>query len=199
MQQDTEVPNHGLPGHIAVCYQLDLDQFMQRVAKLRKLSPFSLPPQEQKDTAAVLKILLKPHLSKWHAMIDAGAPIDELWSLWTFVAEETGLALSCDDLNEDTATPLSTCPPGRGEGARYRCNDPAHYLGPTKTTRNGASARGSSRKCRASWAAYGPLFAGPGNPRYAKNHRRQWTSTNYRQRPIVSASTGVQPISACAN
>ena len=139
LQQVTEVPNHGLPGHNAVCYQLDLDQPVQRVMKLKKLPPFSLPPREQEDTAAVIKILLKPHLSKWHAMIDAGAPIDDLWSLWTFIAEETGLALSCDDLNENTATPPSICSPGPGEEARHRGNDPTHNPGPHQNDANNAS------------------------------------------------------------
>ena len=106
LQQDKEVPNHGLPGHNAVYYQMDLEQPMQRLAKLRKLPPLLSAPREQEDTGAVVKILVKPHLSKWHAMIDAGTPIDDPWSLWTFIAEETGLALSCDDLDADAATPL---------------------------------------------------------------------------------------------
>ena len=114
------------------------DQPVQRVMKLRNLPLFSLPPREQEDTTAVIKILLKPHLSKWHAMIDTGAPIDDLWSLWTFIAQETRLALSCDDLNENRATPSPYAPQDlqRGHGAAAMIRHTT--LGPTKTTRNGA-------------------------------------------------------------
>ena len=81
LQQVKEVSNHGLPGHDAVCDELDLEQPMKRVAKLRKLPPFSIPPREQEDTAAVVKILgnrrtiavvkilLKPQLNKSHAKL----------------------------------------------------------------------------------------------------------------------------------
>ena len=48
-----EIPEHGLPGHNAVRYTLNVSAPMQRVMKLRKLPPFSLPPRDGTDLEEV--------------------------------------------------------------------------------------------------------------------------------------------------
>ena len=72
-------------------------------------------------------------------MIDAGASANDLWSLWTFIDEETSLALSCDDLNEDTATPLLYAPQDLERGRGTEAMIQHTTMGPTKITCNGAS------------------------------------------------------------
>ena len=44
-------------------------------------------------------------------MIASKALVDKLHETWTWLAEETGQALSCDSLNKDTASPLPFSPP----------------------------------------------------------------------------------------
>ena len=64
--------------------------------------------------------------------------MDVLWEYWTWMAEETGLALSCDSLTTDTATPLPYAPGtmDRGRGTDEMLIETR--LGPSKTTTRGA-------------------------------------------------------------
>ena len=48
-------------------------------------------------------------------VLEARAEMDVLWEYWTWMAEETGLALSCDSLTTDTTTP-PLCPWHDGQG-----------------------------------------------------------------------------------
>ena len=51
-------------------------------------------------------------------MIASKAFVDKLCETWTWLAEETGRAVSCDSLNKDTATPLPFATPYPGQGDR---------------------------------------------------------------------------------
>ena len=101
-----EVPEYGLPGHNAVKYTLNINAPMQRVMKLRKLPPFGLPPRDDTDLEEICREFLRPHIPQWDSVLDTGASVDRLWEFWTWLAEQTGLALSCDGL---TPPPLSEC------------------------------------------------------------------------------------------
>ena len=68
------VPDHGLPQHNAARYTLNIDVPMQRVMKLRKLPPFSLPPREDTDLETISTELLRPHIPKWDCLLAANAP-----------------------------------------------------------------------------------------------------------------------------
>ena len=133
-----EVPEHGLPGHNAVRYTLNINAPMQRVMKLCKLPPFSLPPRDDTDLEEICTELLHPHMPQWDSLLDTRASVDRLWEFWTWLAEETGLALSCDGLTTDTAKPIPYAPYAVG---RVRGTDDMLMeatLCPTKTTKLGA-------------------------------------------------------------
>ena len=105
-----EVSEHGLPGHNAARYTLNIDAPVQRVMKLRKLPPISLPPGDDTELKEICKELLCPRIPRWDSLLDTGASMDRLWEFWTWLAEETGLALSGDSLTTHIGDP-SPMPP----------------------------------------------------------------------------------------
>ena len=67
-----EASEHGLPGHNAVRYTLNINAPMQRVMKLRKLPPFSLLPRNATDLEEICTELLLPHIPQWDSLLDTG-------------------------------------------------------------------------------------------------------------------------------
>ena len=96
------------------------------------------PPRDDEDLSAICSTLLQEAGKKWKALLEDQTEIDGLWEYWTWMAEETGLALSCDSLTKDTATPLPYAPGtmDRGRGTDEMLIETG--LGPTKTTARGA-------------------------------------------------------------
>ena len=105
-----EVPKHGLRGDNVVRYTLNISAPMQRVMKLCKLPLFSLPPRDDTNLEETCTELLRPHIPQWDSLLDTRASVDRLWEFWTWLAEETGLALSCDGLTTDTAKHIPYAP-----------------------------------------------------------------------------------------
>ena len=90
---------------------LNINVPMQRVMKLRNLPPLQPPAtgghglRDNMQGAPALA-----HTQKWDSLLDVGALVDRLWEFWTWLAEETGLALSCDGLITHTVTPILCAP-----------------------------------------------------------------------------------------
>ena len=82
--------------------------------------------------------LLRPHIPQWDCLLDTGAPVDRLWEFWTWLVEETGLALSCDGLTTDTAKPIPYAPYAIEGGRGTNDMITEAPLCPTKTTKSGA-------------------------------------------------------------
>ena len=135
--QVSEVQDHGLPGHTALCYSLDLQAPCQQVVKLRKMKKFDPAPREDEEFVALCDALIAPHKTVWQRMLETGQSIDDLWAHWTWVAEEVGPALGCLDLSPEMQTALLCAPEtaDRGRGTDHMLKHTT--MGPSHTTRQG--------------------------------------------------------------
>ena len=128
---------HSLPGHTPVRYTFALDGPRQKVIKMRKLPPFSLPPREVEETQEISDRLLKHWETKWAALISEGN-VNTIWDQWTWLAEEVGLALSCNHLTKDSpgaTLPFAPKSAPRGRGTAQMLRETT--LAPSKTTAYG--------------------------------------------------------------
>ena len=87
-----------LPGHRAVESSFDLARASQPVTKMRKLPDQPPPIFTQARAEALAESWVAQHLGEWEALSLGGDPsqrtIDRAWDQWTWLAEETSLALA---------------------------------------------------------------------------------------------------------
>ena len=93
----SEVERLRLPGHRAVRYALQLERACQTVLKMRRMPAFEVVPREKAVQDDIARLLLQPHEAQWEGLL-ASKDVDALWRLWSWLAEEVGLALSCPEL-----------------------------------------------------------------------------------------------------
>ena len=82
-----------LPGHVAVRYDLALEQAGQRVLKTVRQDPFEVPAWDPGVLEEIVAGLLGPHAEEWRLLLQR-RDVNVLWEWWTWLGEETGLALS---------------------------------------------------------------------------------------------------------
>ena len=136
------VQGHSLQGHTPVRYTFALNGPTQNVIRMRKLPPFSLPPREVEEAQEISDMLLKPSERKWAALVSEG-DVNAIWDQWTWLAEEVGLALSCNHLTKDSlgaALPFTPKSAPRGRGTAQMLRETT--LAPSKTTAYGGHELG---------------------------------------------------------
>ena len=107
-----------LPGHRAGRYVLQRDRGCQKVLRMRRMPAFEVLPRESAVRDHIVRLLLQPHEAQWAGLL-ASKDVNALWRLWSWLAEEVGLALSCPELcGPGDARPLPFAPPSveRGRG-----------------------------------------------------------------------------------
>ena len=132
-----------LPGHKAVEFVFDLEKASQSVVKMRKMPEFrpSVFPADKAERLA--ESWVSQHLGAWEALGLAGEPtqatLDQAWALWTWIAEETCLALAHPPAGEKEGHKLPLAPRKweRGRGTDRTLVRTA--LCPAKSTKEGAS------------------------------------------------------------
>ena len=87
-----------LPGHRAVEFSFNLARASQPVAKMQKFPDLPSPVFTEAKSEALAESWVAQHLGEWEALFLDGDPsqhtLDRAWDLWTWLAEETSLALA---------------------------------------------------------------------------------------------------------
>ena len=92
----------GIPGHQPVCFDLHLQGARQRVLKFVRPRPVT-PYRGSLTSAWLVSRLVDPLRHRWLEVVGV-EDVDRLWGLWTRVAEEVLLALSCPESTWGTST-----------------------------------------------------------------------------------------------
>ena len=115
------VEGHSLPGHRVVQYSVNLERAHQKVVKMAKVQCIKVCPMEREQEGLLVERMLEPHSQRWEELVQA-REVDGMWELWTWLAEEVGLALSCpelegpDDLRAGEPLPHAPAALHRGRG-----------------------------------------------------------------------------------
>ena len=132
-----------LPGHRAVEFSFDLAWASQPATKMRKFPDLPSPVFTEAREEALAESWVVQHLGEWEALSLDGDPsqhtLDRAWGLWTWLAEETSLALAHApaEQREGQRLPLAPHKWERGRGTGWALVQAA--LCPAKPTPSGGA------------------------------------------------------------
>ena len=84
-----------VPGHKPVTFTFNFKQSAQRVLKFVRLPPMIPAHLQKRKLDQIVKDVTEPYVAIWEKVLDNEASTaDQLWDLWTWLAEETMLVLT---------------------------------------------------------------------------------------------------------
>ena len=84
-----------VPGHKPVTFTFNFKQSAQRVLKFVRLPPMIPAHLQKRKRDQIVKDVTEPYVAIWEKVLDNEASTaDQLWDLWTWLAEETMLVLT---------------------------------------------------------------------------------------------------------